>query len=86
MEGADFLQTISGLGVGGILAAVFYNENVKISRNYAERLAALLDQERGRTDMLINLVRDVTVAITKNTAVTESFHVRLDKENGGRQP
>lgn len=81
---AEFTKYLASLGVGGILAAVFYYQNTKISQDYAGQLKQLLEQERGRTDMLVNLVIKVSEAITKNTAVTESFHVRLDRDNGAR--
>lgn len=76
----EILQTISGLGVGGILAAVFYNQNVKISQNYADQLKSLLEQERGRTDMLVGVIKEVTKALADNTAMTRAFHQRLDED------
>lgn len=93
----DILNVLSGLGVGGILAALFYHQNnknakdyadrtVEQSKTYSEKIEGLLNIERGRTEMLVGLVRDNTIQTTRNTEVVMALHRRLDKEereNGG---
>lgn len=88
----DFLNVLSGLGVGGVLAALFYYQNNKNAKDYADRTAelsnafaskieALLNVERGRTEMLVALVKDNTSQTTANTEVVRALHRRLDKED-----
>lgn len=87
----DFLNVLSGLGVGGVLAALFYYQNNKNAQDYAKRteelskmfadkIEALLNLERGRTEMLVKLVTDNTSQTTANTEVVRALHRRLDKE------
>lgn len=89
----EFMKYLAGLGVGGILAALFYYQNNKNSKEYAERaeslakqfgdrIEALLNVERGRTEMLVALVKDNTSQTTANTEVVRALHRRLDKEEG----
>ncbi len=91
----QFAQWLSTLGVGGVLAAVFFYQNnknsqdyaaqlQKASENYSNQLRSLLEIERGRTDMLMSVIREVTSVIARNTASTEAFHRRLDVENADR--
>lgn len=87
----DFVKYLSGLGVGGILAALFYYQNNKnsiefakrndeLSREFAARIEAILNVERGRTEMLVALVKDNTAQTSANTEVVRALHRRLDKE------
>lgn len=87
----DFIKYLSGLGVGGILAALFYYQNNKNSLEYAKRtdelsktftdkIETLLNVEKGRTEMLVALVKDTASQITANTEVTRALHLRLDRE------
>lgn len=87
----EVLNVLSGLGVGGILAVVFYQLNNKNARDYADksaaqakefadRIEALLNVERGRTEMLVKLVTDNTSQTATNTAVVQALHRRLDRE------
>lgn len=87
----EFLKYLAGLGVGGVLAALFYYQNNKNSLEYAanaaaqakifaDRIEALLNLERGRTEMLVRLVTDNTAQTTANTEVVRALHKRLDKD------
>lgn len=92
------MKYLAGLGVGGILAALFYYQNNKNSRDYADRatemskqfadrIEALLNVERGRTEMLVTLVKDNTAQTATNTSVVQALHRRLDtdeKERNGK--
>lgn len=79
------------LGAMGILAAMFYYQNNKNAKDYADRAAeqsrefanrieALLNVERGRTEMLVKLVTDNTSQTASNTEVVKALHRRLDKD------
>lgn len=79
------------LGAMGILAAMFYYQNNKNAKDYsdraeqmakgfADRIEAILNVERGRTEMLVKLVTDNTAQTATNTEVVKALHRRLDKE------
>jgi hypothetical protein len=85
------MKYLAPLGVGGILAAMFYYQNNKnaidyaqrseaTARLFADRIEALLNVERGRTEMLVKLVTDNTAQTSANTEVVRALHRRLDKE------
>lgn len=88
---AESIKYFSNLGAVGILALIFYYQNNKNSLEYsrkaeesaklfADRVEALLNIERGRTEMLVKLVTDNTAQTTANTVVVNALHRRLDKE------
>ncbi len=87
----EFAKYLAGLGVGGVLAAIFYYQNSKNSmefaristetaKAFADRMEAILNVERGRTEMLVRLVTDNTTQTTANTEVVRALHRRLDKD------
>jgi len=80
----EFLKTLPGLGIGGILALFIYIQSRKDSESHTEVVKGYHEQEKGRTEMLVQVVKENTVAITKNTSVVESFHTRLDDERETR--
>lgn len=70
----DFIKFIASLPTELILAAVmflFYRKDVK----------TYTDLWKGQSEMLVQVVKENTVAITTNTEITKSFHKRLDKDN-----
>ena len=91
----ELIKQFSQLGAVGILALVMYYQNNKNAMEYArrtdelakqfgDRIEALLNVERGRTEMLVRLVTDNTAQTATNTAVVQALHRRLDdnhKEN-----
>lgn len=96
----ETIKYFSNLGAVGILALVFYYQNNKNAKDYAERVSeqakeftakveALLNVEKGRTEMLVTLVKENTSQTATNTAVVSALHRRLDREeieksqNGG---
>ena len=99
----EFLKTLPALGVGGILAAIFYWQNNKNAKEYADRatemsalfasrIEALLNLEKGRTEMLVTLVKENTMQTSTNTTLVAALHRRLDTEerekreaNGGHK-
>jgi len=92
---ADFSKWLAGLGVGGVLAALFYFQNNKnsveyarraeeLAKNFADRVEALLNLEKGRTEMLVRLVTDNTAQTTANTEVVRALHRRLDSDEKQR--
>jgi hypothetical protein len=87
----DFMKWLSGLGVGGILAAIFYYQNNKntlecatkiteVTKKYSDKLEELLNVEKGRTEILVTLVKDNSTQTTANTEVLRALHRRLDRE------
>lgn len=69
----DLSKWFATLGVGGVLASMmffFYRKDIK---QYTELWKA-------QSELLIQVVKDNTVAVTKNTAVVETLHKRLDGE------
>lgn len=69
----NFVKFITSLPTELILAAVmfiFYRKDVK----------AYTDLWKGQSEMLMQVVKENTIAITANTEITKSFHKRLDKE------
>lgn len=88
----EMMKYWGNLGAMGILALVFYYQNNKNAQDYAnkaaenakvfaDRVEALLNIERGRTEMLVKLVTDNTAQTTANTVVVNALHRRLDKED-----
>lgn len=81
---AEFSKWLATLGVGGILAAIFYYQARKDAQNFQERLMALHEIERGRTEMLVGIVKENTFSTTINTEVLRSLHKRLDADEVDR--
>ncbi len=88
---AETFKQFSQLGGFALLAVVFYYQNNKNAMEYAkvtieqaklfgDRIEALLNLEKGRTEMLVKLVTDNTAQTTSNTEVVRALHRRLDKE------
>ena len=84
-------KDIANLGAVGILAAMFYYQNSKNSLEYArraedkakefaDRIEAVLNIERGRTEMLVRLVTDNTTQTATNNTLVQALHRRLDRD------
>jgi hypothetical protein len=82
-------KDIANLGAVGLLAALMYYQNNKNALEFSkqtidqaklfgDRIEALLNVERGRTEMLVRLVTDNTAQTATNTAVVQALHRRLD--------
>lgn len=74
----NFLQWLSTLGIGGVLAGMmfyFYRKDVK---QYTELW-------RGQSDALMTVVKENTKAITENTAVVQSLHSHMDLNDRRRE-
>ena len=76
----EFLKTLPGLGIGGILALFIYMQARKDSESHTEVVKGYHEVERGRTDMLIRVVNENTSATTKNNVVLDALHRRLDRD------
>ena len=81
----ELTKYLTGLGIGGVLATIIYIQGNKNSERHAEQINGLLIIERGRTDLLIGVIKDATVAITRNTIICEALHRRLDEDNNNRR-
>jgi len=66
----DFVKWLSGLGVGGLLAAFIFDSYRKDMRQFTE-------QWKGQTELLVTVVRDNTAAMTENTEVVKSLHTHM---------
>jgi hypothetical protein len=66
----EFVKWLSGLGVGGVLAAFIFNA-------YRKDMANFTQQWKGQTELLIAVVRENTVAFTRNTEVVQSLHTHM---------
>ena len=93
----ELIKQFSQLGAVGILALVMYYQNNKNAMEYArrtdelakqfgDRIEALLNVERGRTEMLVRLVTDNTAQTATNTAVVQALHRRLDDNHAKENP
>ena len=76
----EFLKTLPGLGIGGILALFIYMQARKDSEAHTEVVKGYHESERGRTDMLVRVVTENTTATTKNNVVLDALHRRLDRD------
>lgn len=75
----EFTKWLSGLGVGGVLAAVMFT----LYRKDAREAAALW---KGQTEILVQVVKDNTAAFVQNTTVILSLkaHIMRQNNNGDR--
>ena len=91
----EFAKYFINLGAVGILALIMYYQNNKnageyarrtdeLAKQFGDRIEALLNVERGRTEMLVKLVIDNTSQTTANTVVVNALHRRLDKDENQR--
>ena len=76
----QFLQFLASMGVGGVLAGFIFSVHNRTLKEHAEVIKGYHEIEKGRTDMLVAVIRQISENIVKNTVVTESLHRRLDKE------
>ena len=85
------IKDLTQLGALGVLAAMFYYQNSKnslefarraeeVSKEFASRIEAVLNVERGRTEMLVKLVTDNTTQTATNNTLVSALHRRLDRE------
>jgi len=81
----DFWQFLASMGVGGILAAYAFYINNKNQKDHTEVIQGYHKVETGRTEMLLTVVKDNTVATTKNNVVLDALHRRLDREELDRK-
>ncbi len=77
---AGVFDQLPGLGIGGILAGFLIWLLNKTWRDHTEVIKGFHEIEKGRTDMLVSIAREISSNITKNTVVTESLHRRLDRD------
>ena len=87
----EFFKQLGSMGIGGSLAAFAIwllnkawkehaQARVDDATRYQEKILAIHEIEKGRTDLLVNVVKEVSVNIAKNTVMTEAVHRRLDKD------
>lgn len=84
-EMPEFFQFLASMGVGGILAGFMFHVHNKTLKDHAEVLKGYHEVEKGRTDLLMMIVKDNTNATAKNNTLIDALHRRLDKEEHGRK-
>lgn len=72
------LQELAPLGVGGILAGVLFFFYRKDANTYIE-------QWRGQSALVVEIVKQNTQALAQNTEVLRSLHRRLDRLDGDKR-
>lgn len=80
-DSPEIMQYFTTLGVGGILAWLMFFIHRKDSERWAEQWRHQAELEKGRSEMLVQVVKENTIAITRNTIVSEAFHRRLDRNH-----
>lgn len=85
-EVPQFFQFLASMGVGGILAGFIFSVHNRTLKEHAEVIKGYHETEKGRTDMLVTVIRQVSENIVRNTVVTESLHRRLDTETKNVSP
>lgn len=73
MSDPELIKWLSSLGVGGVLAGILFLV-------YRKDIKMFTELWKGQSDALMNVVKDNTAAMTRNTLVVESMHKRLDQE------
>lgn len=71
---SEFMKWIATLGVGGILAAFMFHFYRKDVQRYT-------DLWKGQSEMLVQVVKENTVANTKLVTLIDALHRRLDDES-----
>lgn len=84
MFDTEFAKYISTLGIGGILAVIFYYQARKDSQDYANTIKTLMENEKGRTELLMNCIKENSINTNTNTTILQSLHRRLDKDERDR--
>ena len=80
----EFWQNLGSMGIGGILAAFAIWLLNKAWKEHAETIKGFHDNERGRTEMLADCVKETGVQTAVNTEVLRALHKRLDKDASER--
>ena len=75
----EFVKLIGGLGVGGTIAIIIFGFYRKDVRSYTDLWKAQAEREDKRTEALMQLVRENSVATTTNTEVLRALHRRVDQ-------
>lgn len=76
----DFYKSLLQSGAVGIIAAFAIWLLNKAWKEHAEERKQHLENEKGRTEMLVGVIKDNTHQTTINTTVLNSLHRRLDKD------
>lgn len=78
----DFWQYFSTMGIGGVLAGFAMWMLNKAWKDHANIIMDYHEKEKGRTDMLIQVVKENSTNTTKNNVLLDALHRRLDKDDG----
>lgn len=76
----DFWQYLSTMGIGGVLAGFAMWMLNKAWKDHTEVIKGYHEGEKGRTDMLVNVVKENTNNTAQNNVLLNALHRRLDRE------
>lgn len=80
----EFYKSLATMGVGGVLAGFAMWMLNKAWKDHAEYIKSIHEQEKGRTEMLVGVIKDNTNQTATNTSVLNALHRRLDKDAAER--
>ncbi len=80
MDDLSIWEKIGGYGLGGILATLIFWFYQKREKEHKEFVTECLVEKKEHNEVLIEVVKENTAAMTKNTTVIEALHKRLDGE------
>jgi hypothetical protein len=82
---SGLLDQLPGMGIGGILAGFLIWLLNKTWKDHIDTIKGFHDVEKGRTEMLVGIIKDNTNQTVRNTTVLDSLHRRLDKDAAERE-
>lgn len=77
MDYSEFLKWVSGLGVGGLLAAFIFDAYRKDRQASTDRILEVIATEKDRTHLLVQVVKDNTSALVQVSATVQSLHEHI---------
>jgi len=85
MFDAETAKWLVSQGIGVVLAVIIYYQARKDAQEHANIIKSLHEEEKGRTGMLVGVIKDNSVQTNTNTQVLHSLHRRLDKDERDRE-
>ena len=77
-EMPEFFQFLASMGVGGILAGFMFIVHNRTLKEHAEIIKGYHEIEKGRVEMLLEVIIENTKQPVANIGVLKSLHKRLD--------
>jgi hypothetical protein len=76
---SEMMKWLVQLGVGGVIAGLMFWAYRKDVKQFTELWRMQAELNFRQTDAMMALVRETTIAITRNTEVLKSLHRRIDR-------